>query len=250
MSETLEDKLGCFLDGTLLADAVPAGRNELARLGIRSVTHSATLALEARAALSSPVLGRGPCFVGAGSYMNDGGYIRCEGLGVFIGRLCSIGRRVTLGAGAHRIHGLSSSRSLRGVRARAYTAQEAAAIPAGRATGALIIDSDVWVGDGAVVMPGIRIGAGAVVAANAIVTRDVAPYEIVGGVPAKRLRRRFPDAIVDALLGTAWWNGSAEELNARPLANLIEFLEGGPPAVHPYPTYRQSDAAPGGASEP
>ncbi len=65
---------------------------------------------------------------------------------------------------------------------------------------------DVWIGHGAVVMPGVSIGIGAVVGANAVVTRDVEPYAIVAGVPARRLRYRFEAPIREKLLASQWWN--------------------------------------------
>lgn len=70
--------------------------------------------------------------------------------------------------------------------------------------------SGVWIGDGAVVMPGITIGPGAVIGANSVVTHNVAPYEVVGGVPARRIRRRFPDDISNSLVESRWWDASLE----------------------------------------
>lgn len=71
---------------------------------------------------------------------------------------------------------------------------------------AVTIGHDVWIGHGAVIMPGVTIGNGAVVGANSVVTKDVAPYQIVAGVPAKRLRARFPEAIAVRLEALAWWD--------------------------------------------
>jgi phosphonate metabolism protein (transferase hexapeptide repeat family) len=68
------------------------------------------------------------------------------------------------------------------------------------------IGHDTWIGHGSVIMPGVTIGNGAVIGSLSVVTKDVAPYEIVAGVPAKRLRFRFPKKIVDALQQIAWWN--------------------------------------------
>src|SRR5690606_34153345 len=74
------------------------------------------------------------------------------------------------------------------------------------------IGNDVWIGHGAVIMPGITIGDGAVIAANAVVTKDVPPYIVVGGVPARALRPRFPDAIAAGLQALAWWDWPLERL--------------------------------------
>ncbi|MFI5801663.1 CatB-related O-acetyltransferase [Streptomyces sp. NPDC051561] len=76
--------------------------------------------------------------------------------------------------------------------------------------GDTVIGNDVWFGIGATVMPGVRIGDGAIVAAGAMVTADVPPYTIVGGNPAKPIRRRFTDTGVELLLEAAWWHWPAE----------------------------------------
>ena len=70
----------------------------------------------------------------------------------------------------------------------------------------MTIGNDVWIGENAVILGGISIGDGAVIGAGAIVTKDVPPYTIVGGVPAKKIRSRFPDDIVKMLLKIQWWN--------------------------------------------
>jgi phosphonate metabolism protein (transferase hexapeptide repeat family) len=74
------------------------------------------------------------------------------------------------------------------------------------------VGHDVWIGHGAVVLPGVRIATGAVVGANAVVTRDVAPYAIVAGVPAKPLRQRFADRVAERLLASQWWDLPDEKL--------------------------------------
>lgn len=74
------------------------------------------------------------------------------------------------------------------------------------------IDHDVWIGHGAVILPGVRIGTGAVIGAGAVVTRDVEPYTVAAGVPARPLRRRFEADIADRLLALAWWDWPRERL--------------------------------------
>ena len=88
----------------------------------------------------------------------------------------------------------------------------------------VIIGNDVYLGDGIIVMPGVRIGDGAVVAANAVVTKDVAPYTIVGGVTAKTIRDRFPDSIKQDLLDTQWWNVKLDILKSLPVDNVFNFI--------------------------
>jgi hypothetical protein len=74
------------------------------------------------------------------------------------------------------------------------------------------IGNDVWIGHGAVIMPGVHIGDGAVVGSSAVVTRDVAPYTVVAGVPAKVIKRRHPEALAEKLVALAWWDWDHEKL--------------------------------------
>ena len=76
----------------------------------------------------------------------------------------------------------------------------------------VVIGHDVWIGHGATVLPGVRIGNGAVVGAGAVVSRDVAPYTIVGGVPARLIRDRFAVGIGERMDALAWWDWSHERL--------------------------------------
>lgn len=84
------------------------------------------------------------------------------------------------------------------------------------------IGHDVWIGHGAIVLPGVQVGIGAVIGAGAVVTRDVADYTIVGGVPARPIRQRFPDEIARRLIATAWWDWPREVLAER-LADLNDL---------------------------
>jgi virginiamycin A acetyltransferase len=80
--------------------------------------------------------------------------------------------------------------------------------------GDIIVGSDVWFGHDCLIMPGVRIGHGAIIAARAVVTRDVPDYAIVGGNPAQIIKRRFSDAVIDELLALAWWRWPREILKA------------------------------------
>ncbi|TDP94897.1 virginiamycin A acetyltransferase [Labedaea rhizosphaerae] len=76
--------------------------------------------------------------------------------------------------------------------------------------GDTVIGNDVWFGYGALVMPGVRIGDGAIIAAGSVVTADVPPYAIVGGNPATVIRKRFADDDIERLLRAAWWDWPVE----------------------------------------
>ncbi len=77
---------------------------------------------------------------------------------------------------------------------------------AGRRGDRVIIGNDVWIGHAAILLPGVTVGDGAVIAAGAVVSRDVEPYTIVGGVPARPIRKRFPDSVAHSLRRIAWWD--------------------------------------------
>jgi len=74
--------------------------------------------------------------------------------------------------------------------------------------GDIVIGNDVWIGFEAIIMAGVTIGDGAIIGTRALVTKDVAPYTIVGGIPAKKIRQRFSDEQIDFLLKLKWWNWS------------------------------------------
>lgn len=90
--------------------------------------------------------------------------------------------------------------------------------------GDTVIGSDVWIGQNAVILPGVQIGDGAIIGANSVVGSDVAPYSVVAGNPARMLRKRFDDELIDLLLRFRWWDRSVEEINS-----LIPILTCGDP---------------------
>ncbi len=87
--------------------------------------------------------------------------------------------------------------------------------------GDTVIGNDVWIGANATIMPGIHIGDGAIVATNTTVTKDVAPYAIVGGNPSIEIRKRFSDDKIKELLALQWWDWSSEKITTH-----IEYLTG------------------------
>ena len=85
--------------------------------------------------------------------------------------------------------------------------------------GDTVIGNDVWIGQNAVILPGVHIGDGAIIGANSVVGSDVDPYTIVVGNPAKLLRKRFDTELIELLLRFKWWDKSIDEIN-----KLIPFL--------------------------
>lgn len=78
--------------------------------------------------------------------------------------------------------------------------------------GYIVIGNDVWIGYEAVIMAGVHIGDGAIIAARAVVTKDVPPYTIVGGTPAKEIRKRFDAEVIQQLLILKWWDWSTDKI--------------------------------------
>lgn len=78
--------------------------------------------------------------------------------------------------------------------------------------GDIVIGNDVWIGFEAVIMAGVHIGNGAIIGARSVVTKDVAPYTIVGGVPARAIRKRFDDATISRLESLRWWDWPKERI--------------------------------------
>ena len=122
-----------------------------------------------------------------------------------IGSFCSIARGVKLQEYSHDV----SAPTTYLIRANVFDRPKAVEQVS---DGPIEIGSDVWIGADSIVLSGVRIGHGAVVAANSVVNRDVAPYAIVGGSPARVLRMRFEADTVRHLLGLEWWDRPIEEL--------------------------------------
>jgi len=127
---------------------------------------------------------------------------------VSIGRYCSIGPEVLIGPNRHPVESASTSPVFYST---SWGQLEDRRQEFNRV--AVAIGNDVWIGARAMVLPGVKIADGAVVAAGAIVTRDVGPYMIVGGVPARLLRLRFDKSLITKLLESEWWLRDMHELD-------------------------------------
>lgn len=92
--------------------------------------------------------------------------------------------------------------------------------------GDTVVGNDVWIGQNSTILPGVHIGDGAIIGLNSVVTRDVPPYTIVAGNPAKTVRKRFDDELIDLLLKLKWWDKSVEEINAlTPLLSCSDLAK-------------------------
>lgn len=130
-----------------------------------------------------------------------------------IGSFCSIGTGaafIMAGNQGHRHDWVSSFPFYWMSEVRAFAAAENGYVPAGDT----VIGNDVWIGADAIIMPGVRIGDGAVIGTRALVTRDVAPYAIVGGNPARTIRKRFDERLIALLEEMRWWDWPEDELEA------------------------------------
>lgn len=134
----------------------------------------------------------------------------CEIINCEIGSFCSIANNVKIGGGRHPVEWVSMSpvfyEGRDSVKAKF---SEHKRDPVQKT----IIGHDVWIGQSAIIKQGINIGTGAVIGMGSIVTKDVEPYSIVAGCPAKQIRKRFDNEVIEELLKTRWWNFSDKELS-------------------------------------
>jgi hypothetical protein len=146
-----------------------------------------------------------------------------------IGKFCSIAAMTRINPGNHPMHRATQAHFT--YRASAYFAGESddTEFFEWRKNHRVHIGHDVWIGHGAIVLPGRTVGTGAVIAGGAVVTKDVAPYTIVAGNPARPIKRRFSASAEERLLRLAWWDWDHETLRIalpdfRKLA-IKEFLD-------------------------
>jgi chloramphenicol O-acetyltransferase type B len=145
---------------------------------------------------------------GSFSYVNEQSLLRS----VEVGRFSSIGPHFLCGFGAHPSNLLSTSPVFYSTRSQ--SGMSFADRDYFKETSETSIGHDVWVGTRVFVRDGVRIGNGAIIAAGAVVVKDVPDYAIMGGVPARVIRYRFPEEAIKALLAIEWWNWSEEKLRA------------------------------------
>ena len=143
-----------------------------------------------------------------------------------IGKFCSIASHVRINPGNHPMHRVTQHHMTYRRKMFGFGEDDTEFFQ-WRRDHHVTIGNDVWLGHSVIVMPGVSIGNGAVVGSGAVVTKDVAPYTIVGGVPAKLIRERFPAEVAAKLEAIAWWDWTRQELEERfdELYDLDSFIE-------------------------
>ena len=138
---------------------------------------------------------------------------------LIIGKFCALARGIKfiMNGANHKLEGFSTYPFQIFGNGWEKVAPQAGELPY---KGDTVIGNDVWIGYEAVMMPGVQVGDGAIIAAKSVVVSDVAPYTIVGGNPAKCIRQRFDDDTIQSLLKIAWWNWDIEKIT-RNLENIV-----------------------------
>lgn len=127
-----------------------------------------------------------------------------------IGRFCSIGSGVSFLMGGNQGHNKDWISTFPFFYQNFENAENAF-----QRSGDTVVGNDVWIGTEAMIMPGVTIGDGAVIGARSLVAKDVAPFSIVGGNPAKEIRKRFSDEEISMLLEIKWWDWDIEKIKAQ-----------------------------------
>lgn len=136
---------------------------------------------------------------------------KCDDTTYECGKFCSIARNLTICLGGNHHTDWVSTYPF----GHRYTQifNTFAGEKKGLTKGNVVIGNDVWIADNVTIMSGVHIGDGAVIANNSHVCKDVEPYTIVGGNPAKPIRKRFTEAQIEKLMEIKWWNWSDEDIN-------------------------------------
>jgi phosphonate metabolism protein (transferase hexapeptide repeat family) len=144
-----------------------------------------------------------------------------------VGKFCSIASHARLNPGNHPMHRVTQHHLTYRRVSYGLADTDDNAFFGWRRAHRVTVGHDVWIGHGAILLPGVSVGVGAVVGAGAVVTKDVAPYTIAVGVPARPIRRRFPDNMAERLQAIAWWDWSREQIEERyvDFNDLDTFLE-------------------------
>lgn len=131
-----------------------------------------------------------------------------------VGTFCSIASHVRLNPGNHPMWRVTQHHATYRLKDYGFADHNDEAFFDWRRAHRVTIGHDVWIGHGATILPGVTVGDGAVIGAGAVVSRDVAPYQIVGGVPARLIRERFPAVVAERFRRLAWWDWEHDALFA------------------------------------
>jgi virginiamycin A acetyltransferase len=173
-------------------------------------------------------LGLGSCF----NRSNVGKYVAMSYFSYLadcdVGNFCTIAARVSIGAFSHptnflTVHEVGYRNSIASYGETAYDSDSD--IFAKMRSIRTEIGNDVWIGDNAVIIKGKKIGNGSIIGAGSVVTRDVEPFSIVAGNPAKLIKKRFSPEIISQIEDSQWWNLSISDLKGVPFDNISEALE-------------------------
>lgn len=164
--------------------------------------------------------------IGAFTYFQTGSLESCRS----IGRYCSIAGNLRVGDIEHPTDWLGTSpfqynASRFGWHESANDYLPLADRKESFRKGPVVIGNDVWIGARATILGGVTISDGAIVAGGSVVTKDVEPYAIVGGVPAKPIRKRFDDATIKRLLDLRWWDYSPNDLSGVPFDDIDAAID-------------------------
>lgn len=159
-------------------------------------------------------VGNSPVFIGRFTYGYKNISIKQfgEGAALKIGQFCSIASNVTIFLGGNHRTDWITTFPFGHIYQDELGGEEILGHPA--TVGDVEIGNDVWIGAGVTIMPGVKIGEGAVLAANSHVVRDVMPYQIVGGNPAKLIKNRFDGEVIKLLLALRWWDMDIQNIKA------------------------------------
>jgi acetyltransferase-like isoleucine patch superfamily enzyme len=159
--------------------------------------------------------------VSMGKY-SDIGY-DCTIIATKIGAFCSFGSNINIGGASHTINWVSTSPVFN--ENKDHIRKKFARHKFKYST-STIIGNDIWIGDRAMIKAGVTLGDGVIIGMNSVVTKDVPPYEIWAGNPAKMIKKRFDDDIINALLKIKWWDKDDKniELMAGSFNNIDEFI--------------------------
>ncbi len=151
--------------------------------------------------------------IGNYTYVNGGKIFYAK-----IGKFCSIGYGVYIGSGEHYINKVTTfplKNRVGGIKGFIDFPEQKNSI----------IGNDVWIGNNVIIKQGVRIGDGAIIGSGAVVTKDVEPYSILVGVPARILKKRFDDEIIKELLKIRWWDWEISKIKEVSINNGFDDIE-------------------------